>query len=71
MSTLTSLEKHEYEVLHLKLPSGSTIGEETKLCEKDTDYCYNATAPVFSFSTFQKAGCNTLICQVGPHNKKI
>ncbi|CAI4225216.1 unnamed protein product [Auanema sp. JU1783] len=42
---------------------GSTIGSETKKCGKDTDYCYNATAHVTSFSTLQTAGCNTLICQ--------
>ncbi|KHJ80645.1 hypothetical protein OESDEN_19677, partial [Oesophagostomum dentatum] len=41
----------------------STIGENTKTCEKETDYCYNATAEVTSFSTIQKAGCNTVICQ--------
>ncbi|ETN81181.1 hypothetical protein NECAME_02224 [Necator americanus] len=42
---------------------GSTIGEETKTCEKETDYCYNVTAPLLFVSTIQKAGCNTFICQ--------
>ncbi|CAJ0593960.1 unnamed protein product [Cylicocyclus nassatus] len=42
---------------------GSTVGEKTKICEKETDSCYNATAEVTSFSTIQKAGCNTLVCQ--------
>ncbi|CAJ0593963.1 unnamed protein product [Cylicocyclus nassatus] len=48
------------------LIKGSTIGEATKECGKDTDYCYNATAQVFSFSKLQKAGCNTMICQFIP-----
>ncbi|KAF1770491.1 hypothetical protein GCK72_002310 [Caenorhabditis remanei] len=38
---------------------GSTIGTETKECGKETDYCYNGTADISSFSKFQKAGCNT------------
>ncbi|EFP01464.1 hypothetical protein CRE_23957 [Caenorhabditis remanei] len=42
---------------------GSTIGTETKACGKETDYCYNGTADISSFSKFQKAGCNTVICQ--------
>ncbi|EPB69931.1 hypothetical protein ANCCEY_10982 [Ancylostoma ceylanicum] len=54
-----SLECH----LGYSLIKGSTIGDETKVCEKDTDYCYNATAPLLSVSIFQKAGCNSVICQ--------
>ncbi|ULU11993.1 hypothetical protein L3Y34_015384 [Caenorhabditis briggsae] len=42
---------------------GSTIGTETKECGKETDFCYNGTADISSFSKFQKAGCNTVICQ--------
>ncbi|PAV90471.1 hypothetical protein WR25_14606 [Diploscapter pachys] len=42
---------------------GNTIGTQTKVCEKDTDYCYNATADLASFSTIQKAGCNSMICK--------
>ncbi|CAL2029297.1 unnamed protein product [Caenorhabditis brenneri] len=42
---------------------GSTIGTETKECGKETDYCYNGTADISTFSKFQKAGCNTVICQ--------
>ncbi|CAP31217.2 Protein CBG12211 [Caenorhabditis briggsae] len=45
---------------------GSTIGTETKECGKETDFCYNGTADISSFSKFQKAGCNTVICQVIP-----
>ncbi|VDP10755.1 unnamed protein product [Heligmosomoides polygyrus] len=45
------------------IDSDSTIGNNTKLCGKDSDSCYNATADVASFSTIRKAGCNTLICQ--------
>ncbi|PIO55644.1 hypothetical protein TELCIR_22968, partial [Teladorsagia circumcincta] len=41
----------------------SSIGNTTKECGKETDFCYNATAEVASFSTLQKAGCNTMICQ--------
>ena len=43
---------------------GNTIGTQTKVCEKDTDYCYNATADLASFSTIQKAGCNSMICKL-------
>ncbi|RCN33121.1 hypothetical protein ANCCAN_21050 [Ancylostoma caninum] len=61
-ATTTSLECYlGYSVL-----KGSTIGSNTKKCEKDTDFCYNATAEVATFSTIQKAGCNTLICQFNP-----
>ena len=43
---------------------GSTIGEETKQCGKPTDSCYNATIHVGSYAKLQKAGCNTVLCQV-------
>ncbi|XGW22440.1 hypothetical protein V3C99_005011 [Haemonchus contortus] len=45
------------------LLKGSSIGNTTKECGKETDFCYNATADVASFSTIQKAGCNTVLCQ--------
>lgn len=43
---------------------GSTIGSETKKCEKETDFCYNATLHLADFTTLQKAGCNSVVCQV-------
>ncbi|KAK6729188.1 hypothetical protein RB195_006309 [Necator americanus] len=45
---------------------GSTIGNGTKTCGRDSDYCYYASASIFSLTTFQKAGCNSLICQFIP-----
>ncbi|KAK5978275.1 hypothetical protein GCK32_016015 [Trichostrongylus colubriformis] len=50
------------QVCHPTVTS-SSIGNYSKECGKETDFCYNATAEVASFSTLQKAGCNTLICQ--------
>ncbi|KAK6729187.1 hypothetical protein RB195_006308 [Necator americanus] len=60
--SVTSLQCY----LGYSLLKGSTIGTNTKTCEKETDFCYNATAEVTSFSTIQKAGCNTFVCQFNP-----
>ncbi|EYB91628.1 hypothetical protein Y032_0204g1907 [Ancylostoma ceylanicum] len=64
LASVASLECHlGYSILR-----GSTIGEATKKCGKDTDFCYNATAEIFSLTTLQKAGCNTLLCQFVPNS---
>ncbi|CAJ0593962.1 unnamed protein product [Cylicocyclus nassatus] len=57
--TVSTLECH----VGWSILPGSNIGEETKTCGKNSDYCYNATAQIYVFANFQKAGCNTLICQ--------
>ncbi|KHJ85638.1 hypothetical protein OESDEN_14631, partial [Oesophagostomum dentatum] len=69
-AAVLSLECHTgYSVI-----KGSRIGEEIKQCGKDTDYCYNATAPIFTFGNLQKAGCNTFVCQFfeeGCHEREV
>ncbi|RCN30821.1 hypothetical protein ANCCAN_23402 [Ancylostoma caninum] len=64
LASVASLECH----LGYSILKGSTIGAATQKCGRDTDFCYNATVQIFSLTTLQKAGCNTILCQFVPNS---
>jgi len=47
-----------------KFFGGQGVGDQTKTCESDGDYCYNMTATSGMLLNVAKAGCSTYRCIV-------
>ncbi|KAI1711130.1 protein C17H12.11 [Ditylenchus destructor] len=45
-----------------KFIRGQGVGEDSKQCESDSDYCYNMTADGGFLISVAKAGCSTYRC---------